>query len=81
VPIRGVAGLSYHTNPFFGVGFAFSASDSHNKVQLLSVHLVGKVIEGAESVLASSRFDMLLGMDSISTLKIGRNGTFSFAVR
>lgn len=80
VPIRGVSGLQYHNNYLFKVGFAFGAVDEQNALRAANVHVFDKLIEGAELNFSSSQFDVLLGMDIISSgsLKIEGDGTYSF---
>lgn len=81
VPIRGVSGLQYHNNYLFKVGFAFGMAANQREVQVTSVHVFDKPIEGAELNVGSSTFDVLLGMDIIGmgSLKIDGDGSFSFS--
>ncbi len=80
VPIMGVSGLSYHNNYLFKVGFAFGQQGA-TEVTAASVHIFDAQIQGAELNIDSSNFDVLLGMDIISSgsLKIDGDGSFSFS--
>lgn len=81
VPIQGVAGLSFHNNYLFRVGFAFGVIGERREARMGSLHVVDTPIQGAELNIADSDFDVLLGMDiiGIGSLKIDGDGSFSFS--
>ena len=74
----GVSGLSYHNNYLFRVGFAFGIPATGERADL---HVFHPLVEGAELNVESENFDVLLGMDVISSgsLKIDGDGSFSFS--
>ena len=80
VPIMGVSGLSYHNNYLFKIGFALGQLGAA-EIAAASVHIFDNPIQGAELNIGSSNFDVLLGMDIISSgsLKIDGDGSFSFS--
>jgi hypothetical protein len=81
VPIQGVAGLSYHNNYLFRVGFPFGIAGEKREARLGSLHVVNAPIQGAELNIQDSGFDVLLSMDiiGIGSLKIDGDGSFSFS--
>jgi hypothetical protein len=90
VEVQGVSGTKEHNNYLFYVGFttpmpgapiAIAPSAQELQVQV-QVHMVNVPIQGAEfDAGAQGGFDVLLGMDVISTgsLKIEGDGTFSWS--
>jgi hypothetical protein len=91
VEVQGVSGTKEHNNYLFYVGFTTpmpgappiivppSAQGAPVQVQL---HMIGVPIQGVEfDAGAHGSFDVLLGMDVISTgsLKIEGDGTFSWS--
>lgn len=78
--IQGVGGLAPHNYYIFKIGFNRIVE---NEVGLSpDVHLIDKVIEGAELVFGpNAPFDVLLGMDVISTgtLTISNSGRYRFS--
>jgi hypothetical protein len=78
VPIRGVAGVSYHNYYLFKVGFPFGGSGNDGSVT--SLHIASAPIEGVEMTVGGA-FDVLLGMDIIGlgSLKVDGDGSFSFS--
>ncbi|MGU9962757.1 MAG: retroviral-like aspartic protease family protein [Candidatus Halichondribacter symbioticus] len=91
-PVNGVSGTSVHQFYTFHVGFVVSAPDTgfseidspetKNPPQDFSdTHINNRIIRGAELIMPDSGFDVLLGMDILSTgsLAIEGNGTFSFS--
>lgn len=91
VPVHGVAGIVYHNSYLFSVAFPFNLPPNASLppgVQQSSgniatqLHLLDKVLQGCEFDGGSKpKFDVLLGMDVISTgsLVVQGNGTFSFS--
>jgi len=82
VPIMGVSGKSYHNNYLFYVGFTIQVVDPENPSQnTMRMHMANKAIQGVELALQGDQFDVLLGMDILSTgsLAIEGNGTYSFS--
>ena len=91
-PVNGVSGTSVHQFYIFHVGFVMTAPDAglfeidspetKNPLQdFADTHISKLVIEGAELIVPDNGFDVLLGMDILSTgsLAIEGNGTFSFS--
>ncbi len=91
-PVNGVSGSSIHQFYTFHVGFVMTAPDAglfeidspetKNPPQdFADTHINNRIIEGAELIMPDSGFDVLLGMDILSTgsLAIEGNGTFSFS--
>ncbi len=66
IPVQGVSGIQYHNNYLFQIGFAdiqqheigFAGSE---------MHIFPQPIEGAEFDSGNADFDILLGMNVIST--------------
>lgn len=82
VPIHGVSGLSYHNNYLFCVGFPVSRQDyADPRQQVMETHIADVQVQGAELVIPGGEFDVLLGMDILSTgsLAVEGSGTFSFS--
>lgn len=82
VPIMGVGGVSNHNNYLFHVGFVMQVPDDGGANQnILQMHVLQAQIQGAEMDLVGAGFDVLLGMDVISTgsLAIEGSGTYSFS--
>lgn len=81
VAIQGVAGLSFHNNYLFRVGFPFGAAGERREARLRNLHVVTAPIQGAELNVRDCDFDVLLGMDiiGIGSLKIDGDGSFSFS--
>jgi predicted aspartyl protease len=82
VPIMGVSGQSYHNNYLFHVGFTISLENPENTNELqVEAHISAAQIQGAELVIPGGEFDVLLGMDILSTgsLAMEGGGTFSFS--
>jgi hypothetical protein len=77
VPIRGVAGVSYHNYYVFKVGFPFGSGGDGDVTNL---HVSATAIEGIEMTVGGD-FDVLLGMDivGLGSLKIDGDGSFSFS--
>ena len=91
VPVHGVAGIVHHNSYLFLIAFPFNlppnvtlspgVQPSAGNVAT-QLHVLDKVLQGCEFDGGSSaRFDVLLGMDVISTgsLVVQGNGTYSFA--
>ncbi len=86
-PIQGVGpNVTYHNEYLFRVAFLFPVLSPH-QIGVLGARAVNamytsKPIHGAELSFTGLGFDVLLGMDIISTgsLKIEGNGTFSFSI-
>jgi len=78
VPIRGVAGGSYHNYYLFKVGFPFGNLEGDGTVT--SLHISSVAVEGVEMTVGGN-FDVLLGMDIIGlgSLKVDGDGSFSFS--
>jgi hypothetical protein len=90
MPIQGVGGVQHRNSHLFQVGFPFAIppgaappnlpppAPGHLPVQL---HVLDKVIQGCQFQGGSAQFQVLLGMDVISTgsLVVQGNGTFSFS--
>lgn len=91
VPVHGVAGIVPHNSYLFLIAFPFNVLPGQKPPADLSVgpgqmatqiHLLQKVLQGFEfEGGATPAFDVLLGMDVISTgsLVVQGNGTFSFS--
>ncbi len=90
--VNGVSGASVHQFYTFHVGFVmtvpdtgFSEIDSPKTKKppqdFADTHINKLVIRGAELIMPDGDFDVLLGMDILSTgsLAIEGNGTFSFS--
>jgi hypothetical protein len=89
VEIRGVSGLKEHNNYLFYIGFTTPMPgsppiavqpDAQAAPIPVQIHMVNAPIQGAEFD-AGGLFDILLGMDIISTgsLKIEGDGSFSWS--
>lgn len=80
IPIRGVAGVSYHNNYLFLVGFPIGAAQSTGGDSTMNLHISTQPVEGIEMTVGGD-FDVLLGMDIIGlgSLKIDGDGSFSFS--
>jgi hypothetical protein len=86
VPIQGVSGVKYHNNYLFYIGFRVQSApiapaNAGGPQQFQEeLHMIPAPIQGAEFD-AGGRFDVLLGMDVITSgsLTVGANGTFSWA--
>jgi hypothetical protein len=91
VPIHGVGGVQYHNSYLFMIGFPFALppgsppvpglpppAPGHSQVQ---IHVLTKTIQGCEFHGGSANFEVILGMDVISTgsLVVQGNQTFSFS--
>jgi hypothetical protein len=91
VQIHGVAGVQHHNSYLFRVGFPFTLPPGSSVAGLpppppgqrqVQLHVLQKVIQGCEIFAgAMTNFDVLLGMDVISTgsLVVQGNQTFSFS--
>jgi Aspartyl protease len=82
VPIHGVSGLSYHNNYLFYVGFQVARNDFADLPgQVMETHVADVYVQGAELIIPGGEFDVLLGMDILSTgsLAVEGSGTFSFS--
>ncbi len=81
VPIMGVGGVSNHNNYLFQVGFVMQVADDETNQNIRQIHVLQGQIEGAEMVIEGAGFDVLLGMDVISTgsLAVEGSGTYSFS--
>ena len=90
--VNGVSGARVHQFYTFHVGFVMTAPDTgfsetdppetKKSLQDFSdTHINNRIIRGAELITPDSGFDVLLGMDILSTgsLAIEGNGTFSFS--
>jgi hypothetical protein len=87
VAVQGVAGIQHHNNYLFYVGFLVQLGPGSivpagipANASAGELHLMPTPIQGAE-INSGGAFDVLLGMDVISTgsLKIEGDGTFSWA--
>ena len=83
-PIHGVSGTQDHNSYLFQVGLFLDMSFIESDGNLISrgmLSILNKKIRGAEFSAMDGEFDVLLGMDVISTgsLKVEGNGTFSFS--
>ena len=82
--IQGVSGPQYHNNYLFYVGFTITPPQSvpppSGTPVTVVLQMIDKPIQGAEFDSGTGGFDVLLGMDVISTgsLKIEGNGGFSW---
>jgi hypothetical protein len=91
IPIHGAGGVQHHNANLFYVGFVFlfppGAALPSNLPPLqpgqqpMQLHVLQKVIQGCEIHAANAPFEVLLGMDVISTgsLVVQGNGSFSFS--
>ncbi|MFI4987321.1 MAG: aspartyl protease family protein [Alphaproteobacteria bacterium] len=91
VPIHGVGGVQIHNSYLFMVGFPFALPPGAPPAQGLpppapgemqaQVHVLQKVIQGCEFHGGAANFEVILGMDVISTgsLVVQGNRTFSFS--
>jgi hypothetical protein len=91
VPVHGVAGIVHHNSYLFSIGFPFMLApgvppppgiQAEPGTVTTQLHLLDKVLQGCEfDGGAAPRFDVLLGMDVISTgsLVVQGNATFSFS--
>jgi hypothetical protein len=88
-PVHGVGGIQHHNSYLFSVAFPFAlppgmsipnAPSLPPGQQLLQLHILNKVIQGTE-FHSGIGFDILLGMDVLSTgsLVVQGNGAFSFS--
>lgn len=79
IPIRGVAGISYHNYYLFNVGFPFSGSGQSGDA-ITALHVASQSVEGVEMTVGGE-FDVLLGMDIIGlgSLKVDGDGSYSFS--
>jgi len=83
--ILGVGGLKAHNTFIFHVGFMVALQNPAQAVQGTPMegvlHLLREPIQGVDFDAGDSRFELLLGMDVISTgsLKIEGDGSFSWA--
>lgn len=85
--VQGVSGAKYHNNYLFHIGFivqtapiAPATTRSPQQVQE-ELHALPTPIQGVEFDAGVHGFDVLLGMDVITSglLTVGGNGTFSWA--
>jgi hypothetical protein len=91
VPIHGVGGVQQHNSYLFMIGFPFAlapgmplppnfppAPPGQTAIQL---QVLNKVIQGCEFQGGNASFQVILGMDVISTgsLVVQGNSTFSFS--
>ncbi len=84
IPIQGASGVQSHNSYLFQVGLfrdILVAGNDENLVSQRKLSTLNKDITGAEFNSMAGEFDVLLGMDVISTgsLKVEGNGTFSFS--
>jgi hypothetical protein len=86
-PIQGVGhNVTYHNEYLFRVAFLFPVPTPGQigvpSARATAAIYTSKPIHGAELTFTGVGFDVLLGMDIISTgsLKIEGNGTFSFSI-
>ena len=82
VPVIGVGGQSHHNNYLFHIAFIVKEREDKSNNQLeIGIHTLAEPIEGAELNLEGTGFDVLLGMDVISTgsLAVEGSGTYSFS--
>lgn len=93
IPIQGVGGVQHHNAHLFFVGFPFTlppgavavpgqaAPQQQQGIVLGQLFVLGKVIQGCAFQGGHAPFQVLLGMDVISTgsLVVQGNGTFSFS--
>jgi hypothetical protein len=91
VAVHGVAGIVYHNSYLFSIAFPFNVPPNLSLppgVQptpgnvTTQLHMLDKVLQGCEfDGGVTPTFDVLLGMDVISTgsLVVQGNGTFSFS--
>ncbi len=79
--VMGVGGMSEHNNYLFNVGFTMSEPEIEPGVARITLHLIQTPIQGGELNLEGAGFDVLLGMDVLSTgsLAIEGIGTYSFS--
>ncbi len=90
--VTGVSGAKVHELYNFHVGFVIALRDTDSlesdspetknpSQNFADIHINDLVIRGAELIMPDSGFDVLLGMDILSTgsLAIEGNGTFSFS--
>ena len=84
IPVQGVSGVQNHNSYLFQVGLfrdiSVAGSDGE-QVSKSVLSILSKDIAGAEFNSMTGEFEVLLGMDVISTgsLKVEGNGTFSFS--
>ena len=92
VPIHSVSGIQHHNSYLIRVGFPFllppgsalavglpplAPGQAHTQL-----HLLDKVIQSCEFHAGNANFDVILGMDVLSTGSLvvqGGNGTYSFS--
>lgn len=88
VPVHGVAGVSYHNNYLFHVGFTFQQPlpvgtevDAKAPKPKWNAHFLADPIQGAELKIGGDAFQVLLGMDVIASgaLVVNGNGSASFS--
>src|ERR1700730_6429507 len=86
IPIQGVShSVQHHNGYLFHVAFLFPMLGTiglRGAAGQMYIYINQKRIYGGELTLTGAGFDVLLGMDIISTgsLKIEGNGTFSFSI-
>ena len=82
VPVMGVGGVSQHQNYLFHIAFVLRVQLSGDaREEVAAIHTLPDPIEGAELDLEGAGFDVLLGMDILSTgsLAVEGSGTYSFS--
>jgi hypothetical protein len=91
VPIHGVGGVQHHNSHLFMVGFPFAFPPGSTPASglpppvpgqaVVQIHVLTKTIQGCEFHGGGANFEVILGMDVISTgsLVIQGNQTFSFS--
>ncbi len=80
--VFGVHGAEYVNNYLFQVAFLFASHDPGAETATVTIHVLNKDIEGSELNLGDANFDVLLGMDVLSTCSLsveGGGGTFSLS--
>jgi hypothetical protein len=88
VPIHGVGGVQHHNSHLFLVAFPFllppaaPASVSLPGHAALQLHVLQRIIQGCEFQGGNASFEVILGMDVLSTgsLVVQGNQTFSFFI-
>lgn len=78
--VAGVAGLSTHNSYIFRLGFSADRPDNQSLPAVEAMYLLKLDILGAQ-IETTGDYDVLLGMDVLSTgqLVVNGSGTFSFA--
>jgi hypothetical protein len=86
IPIQGVFGANYHNSYLFYFGLMvqsapIAGANVSSQQFGQQLHMLPTPIEGAEFEAGNHGFDVLLGMDVITSgsLAVGGNGTFSWA--